>query len=383
MAYKLKQKDKEIMKILTIFLFGIILFSSGVSALITREINFSGTINENWTQEIVFDKPSNMSIDCSDIRWLDSSKTIELGHRNLVCNSSSVIEHIKLNSNNTIYLIYGVANISTSKWKEAYQCGDDFEDNVLVNIANVSGSVNIANGKLNLTAGGNEYTYGLFYCANQINSQNYTFFSNSMLRTSDLRLVFRSESAEAQSYQYQWDSHGSVPNPFYYMQPTAVEIGDRTGDFNPMGVWNNHTIIVNGSNYILIRNGVQIRDVTDSNLLFDKSFVGFGEGDPWEENIISVDWFYVMPFQSEMPTYQIGEEVISSNIIIIPVTPITTSGQDIYNILVSSGAGLGIVFSLLGIALPILLFGLMMVALIVAVAYAIFHSIKLWKDVSS
>jgi hypothetical protein len=66
------------------------------------------------------------------------------------------------------------------------------------------------------------------------------------------------------------------------------------------------------------------------------------------------------------------------NITEIPVTPrgFSLTGQAIYDIMNSGGAGLGSFLVFLGTALPLLLFGLMIVAMIIVIGYAIAYSIK-------
>lgn len=74
---------------------------------------------------------------------------------------------------------------------------------------------------------------------------------------------------------------------------------------------------------------------------------------------------------------------VSLNVTEIPVTPLprfSILGQTIYSLLDSSGAGLGTFFQFLGQSIPILLLGIMAVALIVAIAYAIFKALTLWKE---
>jgi multidrug transporter EmrE-like cation transporter len=68
------------------------------------------------------------------------------------------------------------------------------------------------------------------------------------------------------------------------------------------------------------------------------------------------------------------------NVTAIPTPRFSILGATIYSLLDSSGAGLGTFFQFLGASIPILLIGIMMVALIVAIAYAIFEGIGLWKQ---
>ena len=58
-----------------------------------------------------------------------------------------------------------------------------------------------------------------------------------------------------------------------------------------------------------------------------------------------------------------------------------TTGQTIREVLVSSGAGLGIFFLLLAQSLPVLLFGLMLVAILIAIGYTIVKSVFFGKSV--
>jgi hypothetical protein len=66
---------------------------------------------------------------------------------------------------------------------------------------------------------------------------------------------------------------------------------------------------------------------------------------------------------------------ISINVTKPPITPIITTrtilGQTIYDILDSSGAGLGMFFTTMGTALPLLFFALVLIVIIIAVGYAI------------
>lgn len=71
--------------------------------------------------------------------------------------------------------------------------------------------------------------------------------------------------------------------------------------------------------------------------------------------------------------------VVSFNVTSIPRFSIL--GQTIYSLLDSSGAGIGIFFQFIGASIPILLIGIMMVALLVAIAYSIFKGINLWKEI--
>lgn len=75
---------------------------------------------------------------------------------------------------------------------------------------------------------------------------------------------------------------------------------------------------------------------------------------------------------------------ISLNVTPAPTIIITSrfssiTGGIIYDILDSSGAGLGMFFNFISRSLPILLFGIVLIAIIVAIVYSISKSTKLWK----
>ena len=67
----------------------------------------------------------------------------------------------------------------------------------------------------------------------------------------------------------------------------------------------------------------------------------------------------------------------ASNITISPI--FSETGQAMYDLLVSSGAGIGTFFQFIGISLPLFLFLLVLITIIVAIVYSISKSIKLWK----
>jgi hypothetical protein len=70
---------------------------------------------------------------------------------------------------------------------------------------------------------------------------------------------------------------------------------------------------------------------------------------------------------------------VTSPIIIITPIGFSATGQAIYEVLASSGAGLGSFLQILGIALPMLLIGLAFVVIIIAIGYALVQLFKLWK----
>jgi len=66
---------------------------------------------------------------------------------------------------------------------------------------------------------------------------------------------------------------------------------------------------------------------------------------------------------------------------ITPILPrYSVTGQAIYDVLTSSGAGLGTFFTFLGQSFPILIIILVLIALLVAVVYTILKSVHLWKE---
>jgi uncharacterized membrane protein (DUF106 family) len=67
----------------------------------------------------------------------------------------------------------------------------------------------------------------------------------------------------------------------------------------------------------------------------------------------------------------------------ITITQRTLVGQAIYEVLDSSGAGLGIFFQIIGRALPFILFVLVIIAIIVAIIYTILKSTKLWQEATN
>lgn len=68
------------------------------------------------------------------------------------------------------------------------------------------------------------------------------------------------------------------------------------------------------------------------------------------------------------------------NVSAIPLPRFSLTGQAIYSVLESAGAGIGSFLLMMGQSLPYLLIGLMMIAIIVAIAYSIFKSLDLWKE---
>jgi hypothetical protein len=91
----------------------------------------------------------------------------------------------------------------------------------------------------------------------------------------------------------------------------------------------------------------------------------------------------IMPFVSaEVCSGQNCNMNVSLNVTAspTPLSKFTITGQAIYDVLDSSGAGLGTFFVFMGQSLPILFFGIIIVAIIIAVAYAVFKSIKLWRE---
>jgi len=80
----------------------------------------------------------------------------------------------------------------------------------------------------------------------------------------------------------------------------------------------------------------------------------------WEDDCVRIS---VIPSPEPEPSGQFSE-----------------TGQVIYDILDSSGAGLGLFFTFMGLSLPLLLIGLMLVALVIVIAVGIFKSLKLWRE---
>ncbi len=266
-------------------------------------ISFNGTINQNWTQEFFFNKPSSMDENCNDIRWLNSAQTSELGHRNVVCNSSTVIEHVFLNDNGTIYFYYNNSDaVTTSKWRNAYQCGDDFEDNLFPNISAVNiPTLSVANGILNTIHSGGPPTVG-WICANSINYQNYTYYIAGKSTQNGFGQYFRwqQDGNIVSLKSYTIDRNAASGMIHFYPLGTAFTYGSSTD------TWYNQTTIVNGSNYSLSINKVFAISFLDTSYMAENSAVGVylsldsGKG--------STDWYYVMPTMNIMPVVNYRED---------------------------------------------------------------------------
>jgi hypothetical protein len=135
------------------------------------------------------------------------------------------------------------------------------------------------------------------------------------------------------------------------------DVGGFVGGSNPSGISNNSYWDINTSGQTL--SGGQGEGRTTAEMKTQSTFIDWDFENIWDiqEN---VTYPYFIYQGIEIPFVPIP----------IPSTR-TATGQAIYEVLDSSGAGLGLFFQFLGIALPILLFGLVFVGIIVAIAYSI------------
>ena len=292
------------------------------SFLSYQTVTITGVIPANWTQEFTITKPSNMSSDCSDIRWVDLTNTTEIGHRNVVCNTTTMTEHVFLNNNNSIYLYYQntSAVTTTSKWRNAYQCGDDFEDNTLVNIsiATGAGTLSVANGVLNIThvSGG----YDGWKCDNFVNAQNITIYAKTKSTQNGNEWYFQNNATGGGSGFDQ--NHASHFIHFYEGVSYAGHAGQTnqnsalsTGD--AVNVWYQQKIVQNGTAYSInitdgatgltqLSNGYWTRTSSNYGTRATQMVGALNSFDSTNKG--STDWYYVMPMQSAMPTASFSTE---------------------------------------------------------------------------
>jgi len=281
-----------------------------------KEVTFNGTINENWTQEIIFDKPASMNSDCSDIRWLNSAEDTELGHRNIICNTTTVIEHVRLDNNNSIYLYYNNSDASnTDNWRATYLCGDDFNDytGVPTNITGGgSDTLSVAGSELNFSSSDSTIQW---YCSNLINYQNYTAYHRGKSPENGYGIWTRGNSGVGNA---EFDRNANSGNIHFYAGSSFPGRGTDyantdTAFASSVNTYYNQTVMVNGTSHTTFIDGVNRFSQVLTQLTATSSYTGI-RASMTAGNIITTDWYYVMPMQSNMPTYNIGAEMNSNEL---------------------------------------------------------------------
>ncbi len=285
-----------------------------------KPITFEGTINENWTQELTFDKPANMNSNCSDIRFLDSTETSEVGHRNVLCNSTTVIEHIKMNNNDSVYLYYGNTEVeSNDDWRSTYQCGDDFNDytGVPTNITEIqqagTPTMNVTGGELIVTkVDGDATDHPAWLCDNWINYENYTYYDKGKVSVHDIQSPLVRWSSNTVGWALVRNMGANILNALHFTTfDGALDYNTNTAYDTADNVFYNHTLVVNGTTYIATyKQSVSGADsitwsITSATGWASSSKVG---AESSNSGYGTWDWYYVMPRQSNMPTYNFGAE---------------------------------------------------------------------------
>src|SRR3990167_4987819 len=276
-----------------------------------RLITINGSIGENWTQEFSFAKPANMDSTCNDIRWTDSTESVEIPHRTVTCNTTTVIEHVRIDNNNTLYLYYNNNTFvnTTSNWRNSYQCGDNFNDNTYPNISTLylgGGVLSVAGGELNATysAGSNNVGWS---CNNTINYQNYTFYLRGKSTQNGYRMIFKINSTFTGFYSMGTQITNKLGRQAWNPYNTGLEVNDDiASNAWSLNTYYNMTVTANGSDYNVNVSGID--NLSLSNTRFgnlQSSRIG-AIASLDGTNKMSTDEYYVLPMQSLMPTYSLG-----------------------------------------------------------------------------
>jgi len=310
-----------------------------VTFLYKKPITLTGPIGANYSVNLQVIKNANIKSDYSDIRFLDTTETSELGYWIEDSNATSASVWVKVQNNNTIYMYYGYAGATTtSSMTNAFIVGDDFNDNSLNSKwltvgCGGPGLAELSSGLLNITCTG---THTAVYFNRSITEYaNYQWRTRVNYYNGGISPAVRGSSTFCAFYEMGlYDSANTIRG----WEWTSIGSGGCAGEAqtaqgtasysNAPNTWYNTTVAINGTKV-----DFYVNDLTTLRHTFSDGTYTAGGYVGWRDYELKsyVDYAYVLPIVTYTPGYSFGTETGSN-----ALTVTLNSPADNYNISTSS-----------------------------------------------